>query len=1204
MHLPARLGTILPTLRLLALAACAALPASLLRAEQNVGVAVGTTGLSPAPVGGKSLTEYDRDLDATPGAFTVDLRSYFTIPGLLGGGRELVQFKTSLGIINAEFLADGTDEGPADDDPHATVANFKSYLATDATSAADKLKTYDGTFIHRAAENRDILGQYVGEFVIQGGGYRVDSDLSALPKKAPVVNEFKYANTRGTLAMAKVGGQPNSATSEWFFNVVDNSETLGTDNNSGFTVFARVLGKGMDVADAIADLPVYSLGDAFDELPLRDVQPGQTQLFFANLVAVDSVRIVPLQPPSSGSGASVLTYTVSSDNPAVATATVANGVLSVKPGKVGGRAILTVRAAEGGGAFVDSPLTVVRAGPPLILKKLPATSTFALGGTATLTASITGWPLPTVQWQHREPGGVWMDIDPASTTDVFTGADSTALVIKLDDASAAATNTALVQNGDQFRYILTQTAGATTRTVTSTPTTLRVTTALAFSAPLAATTTAALGSTVTLSAPATSATFPAVTYKWQIKAPGASTWSDLVNSATGAVTPYSGVTTATLTVALTGTGPAALAARDLDRSQFRCVITNSLGTLEGRPTTLRVTTLPLGFSSQPPALVTGILGANATISVTALPAAGNTPRTYQWQRKAAGASATAPWENLVNSTTEAPTRYTGATSATLTISLAGTDDATRQAALALNDDQYRCVVSNVLGSAPSNPASLRVLAGRPSLVTNEDIALPGLSALAGREFASTGLPKGLALSPDGHITGVTTARPGVYRVGVVIREDGAVTGTRTYYLEVLGLSGNNAGGFEALLSATDQPPAAKLSLTVSATGAFTGTLVTSAEKAPLAFKGAVVRSTGGVLSLATDLVVTRPGTPKGRVYLLTDLSIAADGKLSAKLKTRETAGAQPVEIAATAAGVHLAAYSKANAAPWAAAGAYNFAFTKPTLLAGGGNPPPVPAGSGYARAPVTAEGRMTLKGKLPDGAPLTASILPGTDASFRLFARPYGAVNGAFLSSDFKLVLTSVKNGSGVSVNRYALAAGGGEDTFWQRPAGIAKPATYPAGFGPLGLTLQVQPWVFFNGTNLGLTFAANNGPVTLGVAFSGPTLANAAPNIRGLPTDLVINFKTLKFTDAALPDASRLTLKFVEKTGQFSGTLLLTDGGVSRTVAIEGIFLVPTNVNNTTLAGGTVTGEGLAIIPGLNGASPTTERIRLYQQGAAPATP
>lgn len=1083
MHLPARLGAILRPFHLFTLlAACAALPLSQLRAEQDVGIAVGTTGLSPVLVEGKSLAEFDRDLAVSSTAFTVDLRSYFTIPGLLGGGRELVQFKTSLGTINAEFLADGTDEGPSDNDPHLTVANFKSYLATDTTSAADKLKTYDGTFIHRAAESRDVLNQYLGEFVIQGGGYRIDANLTSLTRKPAVANEFKYANTRGTIAMAKAGGQPNSATSEWFFNLDDNSETLGTDNNGGFTVFARVLGKGMEVADAIAQLPTYDLSDLFSELPLRNVQPGQTQLLFANLVAVDSVRVVPLQPPASGTGASVINYTFTSSNPAVAGVSLLNGRLQVSPTKTPGRTVITVRAAEGGGAFVESSLSLERAGPPVIPTQLPATSTKPFGAVATLTALTSVWPAGSIHWERKTVGAT--DFIPIPESDpLFTGETGTELKIALNDAATPAATFAALQN-----------------------------------------------------------------------------------------------------------------------NQFRFILTNARGTVTGKPTTLKITTLKVGFSAEPPALTTGMLTGSVQFAVTALPVAPNTPLTYQWKRLAPGSQAPIA---LVNSTGDAPTPFTGVNTRILTVKL---DD------LELDASQFICVISNALKDAPppvagtgiaqSQPAALRIIAERRALVTAESKVLFGLVPGTGVAFSAKGLPAGLMLNGGtGVLSGTATAKPGIYKVTVTTTGPSGTT-ARVYNLEILGLSGNNVGGFEALLSAADQPPAAKLALTVSTAGSFTGTLVTSAEKSPLAFKGAVLRSPGGVLSLASDLAIAIPGGPKGHAYLLSELSIAANGRLSAKLKTRATADATPVETAATTAGVHLAAYSKTNAAPWANVSAYNLAFTRPALLADLPTPPAIPAGSGYARAPVGPDGKLSLKGKLPDGAPLTATMSAGTDASYRLFARPYGAVNGAFVSSDFKLAATTVKKGSSGTINRYALAAGSGEDTFWQRPAGIAKPAAYPAGFGPLGLTLQVQPWLFFSGDNLGLTFAANNGPVTIGVAFSGATLANAAPNTRSLPTNLVVNFKTFKFTDAALPDASRLTLKFVEKTGLFSGTLLLNDGGVSRTVAIEGIFLVPTNVNNATLANGTVTAEGFATIPALNGGSPTTERIRLHQQGAAPLTP
>ena len=58
-------------------------------------------------------------------------------------------------------------------------------------------------------------------FVIQGGGYTWSNSAGpvAIAQNAPVVNEFKISNTRGTIAMAKLGSDPNSATNQWFFNL-------------------------------------------------------------------------------------------------------------------------------------------------------------------------------------------------------------------------------------------------------------------------------------------------------------------------------------------------------------------------------------------------------------------------------------------------------------------------------------------------------------------------------------------------------------------------------------------------------------------------------------------------------------------------------------------------------------------------------------------------------------------------------------------------------------------------------------------------------------------------------------------------------------------------------------------------------------------------------------------------------------------------
>ncbi len=71
---------------------------------------------------------------------------------------------------------------------------------------------YDGTVFHRV----------IATFMIQGGGYT--ADMNRKPTSPPIANEWKNGlrNTRGTLAMARLGGDPDSATSQFFVNVADN----------------------------------------------------------------------------------------------------------------------------------------------------------------------------------------------------------------------------------------------------------------------------------------------------------------------------------------------------------------------------------------------------------------------------------------------------------------------------------------------------------------------------------------------------------------------------------------------------------------------------------------------------------------------------------------------------------------------------------------------------------------------------------------------------------------------------------------------------------------------------------------------------------------------------------------------------------------------------------------------------------------------
>ncbi|MGI9334861.1 MAG: peptidylprolyl isomerase [Gammaproteobacteria bacterium] len=191
--------------------------------------------------------------------------------------RTNVTIHTSLGDVPVELLGDRAPK---------TVENFLAYA-----DAGD----YACTVIHRLAFT-SVDGRSV-PFVVQGGGFTVTgtefANMSAahIPTRTPVVNEFGESNVRATLAMAKLGGNPDSATSEWFVNLGDNSGNLD-NQNGGLTVFGRVGRAGMTVIDRIVALPRFSvtgLSPAFGDMPLRGIDPNAPVLRQSSFVRVNGV---------------------------------------------------------------------------------------------------------------------------------------------------------------------------------------------------------------------------------------------------------------------------------------------------------------------------------------------------------------------------------------------------------------------------------------------------------------------------------------------------------------------------------------------------------------------------------------------------------------------------------------------------------------------------------------------------------------------------------------------------------------------------------------------------------------------------------------------------------------------------------------------------------------------------------------------------
>ena len=198
------------------------------------------------------------------GTLPKSMPKLFAVPALcallavpLNAVADTALIKTPLGDIKIELL---TADAPK------TVANFVKYVQN---------YKYQKAFMHRS----------VPGFVIQGGGFTFDgtSPVGIVPFDA-IENEFRISNMRGTVAMAKAPGNPDSARSQWFINLADNSVPLDTDNG-GYTVFGRVT-EGMAVADAISQLQIIDASGPYAELPVIDYVPGK-YLTEANLVMTD-----------------------------------------------------------------------------------------------------------------------------------------------------------------------------------------------------------------------------------------------------------------------------------------------------------------------------------------------------------------------------------------------------------------------------------------------------------------------------------------------------------------------------------------------------------------------------------------------------------------------------------------------------------------------------------------------------------------------------------------------------------------------------------------------------------------------------------------------------------------------------------------------------------------------------------------------------
>lgn len=181
----------------------------------------------------------------------------------------MVTLKTPLGDMLLELY---------DTDKPVTVTNFLTYVRSGA---------YSNMIFHR----------WVPGFVIQGGGVYIanrgttNEDFARIPTNGTITNEYsvgqKLSNAYGTVAMARAGGKTNSATSQWFINLANNTSLDAVDG--GFTVFGRLVAGsstlvqynpsapppwlmdlGTTLDGILGELPILSLNATYDDLVYVD----------------------------------------------------------------------------------------------------------------------------------------------------------------------------------------------------------------------------------------------------------------------------------------------------------------------------------------------------------------------------------------------------------------------------------------------------------------------------------------------------------------------------------------------------------------------------------------------------------------------------------------------------------------------------------------------------------------------------------------------------------------------------------------------------------------------------------------------------------------------------------------------------------------------------------------------------------------------
>ena len=388
----------------------------------------------------------------SPTSDSITLNQHFNDPVLPG---TLVTFSTTQGNIQVGLSDAATPQ---------TVANFLSYLNSGA---------YNDTIFHRSVDLNTGNNASPTEpgTIIQGGGYNISGgSLNHIPTNAPVADEYTkelYGDVSGTIAMAKTS-EANSATSEFYFNVANNTEldtptTDSTGTATSYTVFGQVLGQSsIATINTIAALPTDNVNTSLTSVPVAGITEAQLQ-------AGDQITASNLVFVTTASAEPGTSYAVSSDNPSLVTPKVTNGVLSFTYGAGSGAATVSVtgKNLDGTSATTQVLVTVPNAATP-------SAGPVATAVTAPFTVTGSTGSFPVINGSTDSVAA----LNPASVAIVTPPSHGTAVVDTSNGYISYTPNSGYV-GADTLTYTVADTNGTVSNsavvTLDAVPTSVQVT---------------------------------------------------------------------------------------------------------------------------------------------------------------------------------------------------------------------------------------------------------------------------------------------------------------------------------------------------------------------------------------------------------------------------------------------------------------------------------------------------------------------------------------------------------------------------------------------------------------------------------------------------------------------------------------------------------------------------------------------------------